>query len=399
MHISLRTLFALVLFVGAHGIASAYEGRVFLRDTCPVVKDAAQDKEAAPLVAAFVGDVAGALVGAAIDSIASALSEQKQVAITATDRRANWYVTAGDKVTIDPKLVCLVVVVADAFERPNAFAQLTPVQTRWDEAVAREGLDKAPGYLAIRSAVPELAKIGITSPPVFYMEAKFVVVDGGSVFATDPRFVFYPNFLGEKVMFGPNTRDVLVQVEFSEPGSESPFAQSTFQFNGVEARKLTTERLLGMRMPWSKQPSTSGSGDNRRVPFNIKALFTETAKPGQLGTILAGVLKDQKASIVAAAETKAKLAVSESERQAARGAAADAANTALTSYVSAFDAHESAVKDLAAAKAATPFKQQAVDQAANAEKLAKLKLANAEAAARAAFDAANIAFTPMSPSQ
>jgi hypothetical protein len=396
MNIRVRTLLAFMSLAGACGIASAYEGRLFLRDSCPVSKDAAQDKEVAPLVTAFIGKVAGSLVGAAIDSIASALSEEKQVTVTATERRANWYVSAGDKVSIDPKLVCLIIVVADEFGRPNSLAPVDPVQKKWEEAVARNGLIDAPGYQSIRSAVPDLAKIGITSPPVFYLETRFVVIDGGSVFATDPRFVFYPNFIGEKVIFGPDTRDLLVQVEFSEPGADSPFAQTTFQFRGIQARKLTTERLLGMRMPWSKQPPSSGSGDNKRVPFNIKALFTESAKPGKLGTILAGVLKDQKTSIVAAAETKAKLAVSETERQVARGAAADAANTALTAYVAAFDAHETAVKNLATAKAASPMKQDAVDQAQNAEILTKLKLANAEAVARAAFDAAEIPFTPIS---
>lgn len=388
-------------FLLSASAVQAQQGRVFLRDTCPISKDAAQAKEAGPLAAAFLGKLAGAVTGAAIDSLAAALSEEKQVTVTATERKSNWYIPAPEgKFKISPMHVCLIFVVSEAFETENAVIPAETLAANWSASAARDPVADKAAFETIQEGATALSKLGIVAPPDFYFEARFVILDSGaSVFALAPRFIYYPRFLGENVLLGPETRDVLLKVEFIQPGSDSPFAETQLQFNQIRPGKLQTKSLTGVRLPWSLQPPTSSSGTDadKLVPFNIKAMFTETAKPGRLGKILAGVIKDQKGAIVAAAETKAKLAVSESERHAARNAAAEAASTALTAYLAAYDGRETANSNLAAAKAATPPNAAGVAKAENAKTLAEAKLRNAEALARNAFHAADIPFTPVGP--
>lgn len=378
----------------------ALEGRVLFEPRCPVTQEAQQHKELTPLAVAFAGKVVGALTGAAIDALAGKLSEERHVTVVSHERKPNWYTQSAaaaggnGKYLMNSNLVCLVVAVGEGFHAPRAVVPEEAFAKNWPQAP--DSADPvALDYSRLKRAASDLAALGIVNPPAFYVEYRVTVLEGGSAFALDPRFVYYPSFLGDKAWLAPNTRDLLVQIEFSEPGSETPFAQTSMQFHGLQPGKLSTQRVEGVRMPWQKQPSTGNgeSGDGRLVPFNIKAMFTETAKPGKLGTILAGVLNDQKASLVSAAETKAKLSISESERQAARSNAADAANTALTNYIAAYDAHEAAVKARDAAKAGTD--QAAIAKAEIQLTLARTRLANAQSLARSAFEAADIPFTPI----
>lgn len=150
-------------------------------------------------------------------------------------------------------------------------------------------------------------------------------------------------------------------------------------------------------MPWSKSPSAGSSKvDSGLVtPFNVRFLFTESAQPGKLGKIVGGVVKDQKASIVTAIENETKLAVSATERQAARNAAAESANSALTTYLAAYDQNEVAIKARSVAMAGTD--QAAIQRTTNAAALTAIRLKNAETLAKAAFESADVPFVSIPP--
>lgn len=384
---------ALLALASSHAVAM--EARVFFLKSCPVNKQAKHIEELGPLGVALLSKLAGALTGAAIDSLAGALSEEKQVTVTATERMPGWYrkVEQSNTVVITPALVCVVAVVSDGFAERNELPDTAESLKLYEEAA--KAIDRASQGAKeleqLKGAAEVLASHGVVGPPAFYLEATFVRNTPGTVFALQPAFVYYPRFLGERVWLGPDTRDLLVQIEFSEPGSSSPFAETKLQFTGLRPGALNSSRISGIRLPWSKPPAVDGTkADGLLVPFNIKLLFTESAKPGRLGKLVGEVVKDQKASLVSAVETETKLAISQVDRQAARNTATEAANSALTAYLTAYDANEAAVKALTAAKAGTD--QAAIVRATNAAALTALRLKNAEALARSAFDAADTPF-------
>jgi hypothetical protein len=370
-------------------LAIAAEGRVFYETRCAVTPESSQGQETGPIATLLVGKLIGALAGATIDTVAARLSEEKQVTVVAHERKTNWYVKEDDKFRVAPKLGCLIFVVGEDLLPRNETIQKSDYEMNW-QSHTRSGAD----FEKLKRASADLAKLGIVKPPMFYVELGTTVLRGGSSFALDPKFIYYPEFLGDNVWLGPNERDLLIQIEFSEPGSTNPFAEVKLLFNSLQPAKLTTKLIDGKRMPWAKSPSTgSGESEESLIPFNIKALFTETAKPGKLGTILDGVLIDQRASLVAAAETKARLAVSESERLATRNSSSEAANTALSNYLAAYDANEIAKKTLENAKIGGELV--AISKAELTAKLTQIKLSNTTALAKSAFASADIAFVPI----
>lgn len=378
-----------LIFLHVTSSAFAAEGRVFYENRCAVTPEVAQSQEAGPIATLLAGKLVGALAGAAIEGIATRLSEEKQVTVVASERKTNWYVKEDGGFRLAPRLGCLIFVVGDDFLPRSETIQRTEYEENWQSS-SLSGID----FEKLKRASGGLAKLGIVKPPAFYVEFGTTVLKGGSSFALDPKFIYYPEFLGGNVWLGPDSRDLLVQIEFSEPGSVNPFAEVKLLFNSLQPDKLTTKMIEGKRMPWSKSPST-GSGDDEEslIPFNIKALFAETAKPGKLGLILDGILTDQRASLVAAAETKARLAISESERLAARNSSSEAASTALSSYLAAYDDNETAKKDLENAEATND--SAAIGKAKLMAKLAQIKLDNIAALAKSAFAAADIPFSPI----
>lgn len=389
---------ASVLFANAFNV-HAFEGRVLFLPSCPVTSQTEQIEETAGLAVAFLSKLASSLTGAAIDSLANALSNDRQVSITATERMPGWYAKAAgsEEVAVNSNLVCVVVMVAEGFGERNEAATPNALQAAIDKSI--QGKNYAPidllNLAKIRGATTLLAKSGLNGPPAFYMELAYVKNRSGSVFSLQPKFVHYPEFLGPNVVFGPSTRDLLVQIEFSEPGSTSPFADAKLQFNGLTAGGLSSSNIGGIRLPWSNPPASEGVSKSTGVvvPFNVKLLVAETAKPGTFGRLLGGVLKDQKESIASAIETKVKLAISDSERQAARNSATESASTALTVYLAAFDANEAAKKMLVDANGGSDLAAKA--KAANAAAVSATRLRNAEVLARSAFNGANLDFTPV----
>jgi hypothetical protein len=383
------------------GMAHAQQARVFIERECPSAPGAkGQDKEAAALGAVLVAKVAGELVGAVIDSLATELSKTKEFTLTATERKPQWYQKPDQSggYTISGDIGCAVIVIAKEFGPRNTNVGDAEVEKVWSAFDSKAELANELSSIKLRGLARTLGSLGVKAVPDFYLEARFATLTSGDVvFALDPKFVWYPKFLGEKAFLGPNTRDVLVKLEFSTPGDGGTFAQVEYSATDVTPADFVN-RLAYRRMPWVKQPSTGSGKDGGAglVPFNVKVLFTETAQPGKLGQILAKVANDSKATIVSEIENKAKLALSESERQAARKIAAEAASAALTGYVSAFDDFVTAQQATIAAQEASPPNPAAVKKAQNAEKLADLKRRNAEALASAAFADAGLPFTPLS---
>lgn len=379
--------------------AHAQQARVYVQQSCPTDPTAnGQEKESAALAAVVVTKVVGEVVGAMIDGLAAELSTAKQVAHIATERKPNWYVKAGQGgYLIDPQLTCVVVVVAKELGIRNANLDSQKVSEHWRELGHQLDYQGDAAFIKLRGAAAELANMGITGIPDFYLEARFhTLSSGNAVFALDPKFVWYPKFLGEKVVFGTDTRDVMVKFEFSEPGETSPFASVQYAATNVTTNQFARQ-LINMRTPWSKQPQTASANDGTGglVPFNIKLLFTETAQPGKLGQVIAKVATESKAAIVTEVENKTKLALSAAERQAARNSAAEAANTALTAYVAAYDGYTKAKQAVLVAGTAIPFDQAALQKAKNVEELERFRLRNAEALAVTAFSDAGIPFTPL----
>lgn len=378
----------------------AFEARVLVLEKCPVNNSTKQIEEAGALGVALLAKLVGAVAGTAIDGLVSALSDVKKVSAESAERLPGWYskVQGSETVTINPNLVCVVTLVAPELSNRNETADAAPSEKLYDEIAKTLTEPKSErAHRRMRSGAATLAKYGVVGPPSFYMESIFVKNASGTVFALQPAFVYYPRFLGEKVTFGPDTRDILLQLEFSEPGSTTAFASTKLEFNGLKESKLTDERVSGLRLPWSKSPSAGSSKvDSGLVtPFNVRFLFTESAQPGKLGKIVGGVVKDQKASIVTAIENETKLAVSATERQAARNAAAESANSALTTYLAAYDQNEVAIKARSVAMAGTD--QAAIQRTTNAAALTAIRLKNAETLAKAAFESADVPFVSIPP--
>lgn len=387
--------------VGA-GAQGPIEARTFLLPACPVDPSYAGQFESA-LGAIFVTKAIGSLVGTGIDALTSALSEERAFSLVTTNRAEGWYVKSAGSTALqrNPGNKCLVVAVSERFGERNAGAVASD-DTVKNFAEALTALDKAndtashDSLKTMQDRVNALAKIGVDAPPRFYLEAALTQGDGPGKFTLQPTFVHYPEFIGDKVLFGANTRELLLQVDFSEPGQAQAFASiKVLNYTGLQPGTLTTTRVRSLTLPWSLPPSSESvdpAQEGRVVPFNMRVLFTETAKPGTLGKALASAAKSVKEDLVTEVENKVKYSISATERQAARSRAAEAANTALTVYLTAFE-------QLATA-------QKALDDAAAADKpkfVAKLELRkaqfkNAGDLAQAAFSAASIPFTPISGS-
>jgi hypothetical protein len=376
------------------------EARAFLLPACPVDPTYASQFETG-LGTVIVAKAAGSLVGAGIDALASVLSEDRSFSRVATNRAEGWYVKSKGSTALQRNAgnKCLVVTVSEEFGEISAGAMATSdmVKNFADGLTVLKDAKNQAGYDSLKTMqakVNALAKIGITAPPRFYLEAALTQGEGPGKFTLQPTFIHYPSFIGDKVLFGGNTRDLLLQVDFSTPGETQAFASITvLKYFGLQPGTLTTKRVRGLTHPWSSPPSSEGvpaAEEGSVVPFNINVLFTETAKPGALGKALASAAKSVKDDVVTEVENKVKYAISATERQAARSRAAEAANTALTTYLTAYD-------DLISA-------QKAFDEAAVADKpkftaklqLRKAQFKNAGDLAQAAFSAANIPFTPIS---
>lgn len=376
------------------------EARTFLLPTCPVDPTYAGQFESA-LGAVFVSKAIGSLVGAGIDLLASALSEDRPFSLVTTNRSEGWYIKSVGSTVLkrNPLNKCLVVTVGEGFDEKSAGATATSSTVRnfADGLTALDnGRDKTghDSLTTMKARVNALAKIGITAPPRFYLEAALTHGDGPGKFTLQPTFIHYPSFIGDKLLFGANTRDLLLQVDFTEPGQAQAFASiKVLNYTGLQPGTLTTTRVRGLTLPWSLPPSSenvAAAQDGQVVPFNIHVLFTEIAKPGALGKALASAAKSVKDDVVTELENKVKYSISATERQAVRSKAAEAANTALTVYLKAYDELVST--------------QKAYDDATAADKprfVAKLELSkaqfkNAGDLAQAAFSTANIPFTPIS---
>ena len=386
------------LIVGALAIAAgttqATEARIYVMEKCPVALKAEVSKETGALAGALVTKLAGALVGGAIDSLASALSEEKSATFVGHSRNLGWYSKAGSETfQTAPANVCVIGLVADGFDEFDDAGTATRMNDE-EASVADDEANKR-SFRALNSQAKVLrTSFGLDRPPRFYFEARFVMPEGGGVFALEPLFLYYPRPIGSNVFLGSSKRDVLIKIEFSEPGEANAFASQELLFNGVVPGSLTTKRVEKLKLPWMKVPTTPTDATEavgRAVPFNIKFLFTETAKPGRLGKIMGGVLKEEKATITAAIEEKVKIAVLATERQAARAAANETANKALTDYFAAYDAYKVATDAVTAAAG----KPEELKRAESKQQLTLAVLKNAQSIAASAMAAAGVPFTPM----
>lgn len=372
----------------------AFEARIFVKDKCIVTGTPPQPLESGAIAAAFLANVAGTLVSTGMDALAKALGEEVVTTMKATARGGNWYVAGSDGgVKLNQEIGCLIAVVAEDMRGTGS-----PID---DKALKQfeaelEGLQKdEQEHLRLAGYAKELAQLGLSRAPAFYLEAKFATTKIAPVFALEPTLVHYPGFMGGKPWLSKNQRDVVIGFEFSTVDGD--FASTLLTFEGLKEGQLNTKKITSSVLPWISMPPTEGVKmvNDKALPFNVRMTITETAKPGVLGKALSSATTASKDAVKEAVETKVKLAVSASERQAARNAATASANTALSAYFDAY-AEWKAAEDALAAVAIGDAKAKA--KAKLVLDIRKSMLDNAQSAAKDAMENAGIPFTPISTS-
>lgn len=369
----------------------ALETRVFVKPRCVVTGDPPKALETGALAAAFLANVVGSLVSTGMDALAKSLGENVLTVQRGLNRGSHWYVS-GEKgaVKINPDIGCLIALVGEDLRAVDDAPTEPEIQAL--EASLKLLPQDADPTLRLHAYSKELAKLGLTRAPVLYFEAKFANTNIAPVFSLNPSYISYPKFFGGKVPLGKEDRDVAISIQFSTVGGD--FASAILTFDNLKEGALNTARISSSVLPWMSMPSTEGISfvNKKAMPFNVQFQVTETAKPGVLGKALAGAITASKEEVKQLAETKVKLAVSASERQAARNAATAAANTALAAYFDAFAEWETA-KD--ALSKVAPGNAAAKKKAQLALDIRKSMLDNAQAAAREAMENAGVPFSPI----
>ena len=377
MQIVQRAFATALLTTVACGPSAAQELRVgFASNTCPISGTRAGESAFA---AALLADFGGRIVGGLIDQIASAMTADKVVTYQATGRMSGFYSKSADKptdVNLNGTQGCLVVALgrfggSESTLNPFPSAARAPVR---EEVKQIENLFGA-----------------VKEPLRLYMEGVFEVSNDGTAFAFLPTYFYYPAFINEGTLSSSSKHDILVRVEWLEPGEASVFAVSQLQWDAaVESENgvviADEASLKGKQTEWMKLPQIAApSGPGVFGPVNVKVLVSETAKPHTIAKYFGAALKGQNDAITKEAQIAITQAVSTEARLAAKLKLNEAAQTANAAYVTAYD---DAAKAFDVWNDAKDGKQEKL----NAARLAYQRVPPLEQLARRAFGDAGIAF-------
>lgn len=350
-------------------------------DNCPVSASRNESVLGGAAIA-IAADVGGKLIGGAIDALANYLSSDKAVTYTATARMDAFAISDGKgAVTFNTSQVCLIAVVGRTFGSSGA----TNLPSFFPDA-------------SLQSASNKINKAtGLSGPALLYLEGMLSFNDAPGIpstaFTFIPKYWYYPDFIAPDSWRFSASRDVLLRIELSEPGKSSPFSVLEFQWNGVEKGKISNESVRSLVLPWSALPDGLGDAASKNktgnpvpvLPVNVKAIFTETAKPYVVLQYLGEALKAQKQTLVTETEDIITQSLSQQARVTARQTAIADIEKKYSDYSSAYDAAKAAYDKYTAATT-----NSAKLAALAAAKIAYAKLDAAKTLAKAVYGNADL---------
>jgi hypothetical protein len=318
-------------------VDSSYQMRIgFLpADSCPVTRG--KNKESAVFAAAGIAiaaEVAGKVVGNAVDALGDYLSKDQAISYKDNSRMDGFAKSnKGKAVVSNDEESCMIIVIAKDFGTPkdNAFTSYFADPT-------------------LQSASPDINKAtGVNGPLALYLEARIKFSGGeGSVptaFTFVPVYWYYPQFITPDSWRFGSERDVLLRAELSTPGTATPFGLLEMQWTAVKSGGISSQSVVGKKLPWSPLPQrlteaatkVTSESLQKIYPVNVNAIFTETAKPYVLLKYTGDALKNQKATLSNAAEDTLTQAFSQQARITARQAALGDIEKRYNDYSTAYD--------------------------------------------------------------
>lgn len=365
----------------------------FSESKCPISTSERHSVFGAAAIA-IAGEVAGKVVSNSVTALGDYLSSENAISYL-DSTRANGFVEIGKKgISFNRNVACLIVVVGTEFNRKAD-----------GETVA-----KMPAFVGDSELQQFNWQInqatGLYSKALLYLEAEIIFNNSTAqpnptVFTFAPQYWFYPKFISPDSFKYQDQRDVLLRVELSEPGQKSPFGELELKWTGVAEGAIKNVSVTSKRLPWQPMPGgitdavkgvtgLSSLGENDAIeilPINVKAIFTETAKPHTILKYIGEALKGQSATLGTAAQDAVTQSLSQQARVTAKQAALAGVEKRYAEYSAAYDAasdaygtYKSATTPAARAKAAGAY-QLAYKKVANLESLTRQVYAEADAGA------------------
>ncbi|VVQ32992.1 hypothetical protein [Pseudomonas fluorescens] len=349
---------------------------------CPVTRG--QEEESGVFAAAGIAiaaEVAGKIVDSAVDALGDYLSKDQAISYR-DNSRMDGFAKADKqgKITSNNKETCMIIAIAQDFGK-------TP-DGEFGSFFSDESLKSASN--SINKA------IGINGPLALYLEARIIFSgeEGNTptAFTFVPAYWYYPKFITPNSWRFGSERDVLLRAELSLPGQTANFGLLELQWNSVKSGSISKDSVLSKKLPWSPLPeglseaATKVTTDSMKtiLPINVKAIFTETAKPYVLLKYTGDALKNQKTALNTATQDTVTQALSQQARIVARQAAVVDVEKKYTDYTTAYDTAAASYDVYENANGSA--KNKALVQA----RLAYKKLDNSRAILRATYSNAGI---------
>jgi hypothetical protein len=315
-----------------------------------------------------------------LDEVANALTADGGIAIDARVPVDDFLSQAAKDgpVSFSKKVFCIWVAIAEEFTAanpPSNPAVIVPFVPP-DGFAAQERVAKT---------------TGASTPVLLYFEAEILASHDKTAWTLVPDYWYFPKFLAPGGFFQQPNRDVRIAFEWSTPDKPAqPFASTELKWIGVGEGTVSLARVQNSVLPWMPGPSyTAPKQPSDFFPVNVRVQFAETTHPYKLATYIGRALAAKKEAVGTAVSGAIEQSLSEQARIAARSQLYAAANTALGTYKSAYDAAKKAYDDW---NAATGTAKPGLLTTAC---LAYAQLRNAQAAAQGAFASADLPFAAL----
>jgi hypothetical protein len=346
--IVVRTILALSLSVSS-AVASSeqLELRAAFLPECPTVVTE-DSHRLAPIVAAIGVALVGQLVSSGVSyvkSVTDPSASSEQISINLD----GWYQFNGHheadtpSLTVSSRLGCLVIA-RGQFPEQSSTSNI-PAQL-FRAGVPADQLARA--QKALKSA-----NLAFEGDPAFYLEARRVTSPDKSAVTWKPFVLYLGNFYNNS-LFAGSSRGFEIDVMFATAGAAQPFGKLEFQYPAVKKPYVSiapidpnTHAVATPYGSWIANPATdkinlmpTPPDDTAILPVNVTVQVTETPKPYKLATAFGSAISAASGTIATTAEQ----AIIPSVRQAAKQTNESNTVTALSDYVTAFNAKETDCK-------------------------------------------------------
>lgn len=310
--------------------ARALELNAVVMPNCPLSEPDKPEIALEAMGIAMAANLAGHAVVALAERLSARLREARSYSRSGTFPIDGIFLGYSEGSTTGIKFAehnqCLVIALADGFARPGkADPALDDMQKAFPTLAKVGGGHKEDLY----------DKLGLRSDPAFY--AEFQVLGDApepSAFRLVPLFIHYPNWV-EK---GAKERDVSLLLEWSLPGQSNPYAAMQIVRANATPQSFEKDRVSSWASGWMPLPSAADLRAQtiktglRYRPVNLKVMFVETAKPGQLAQLFGKTLDDSKTDLAQLSRDSVTQALDASAKANAQVALVGAFATASKKY-------------------------------------------------------------------